>query len=286
MGTRTAYIMSVAAGCALALPVHAAQVFFDAPQTVFSRGAHIVLPLTIDTEEENINAIEGTVRVPAGISFEEHRDGGSIISLWVTPPSAAPDGIIRFSGIIPGGYRGDAGHLASLVFRAETVGQKRITIPNVRAFVHTARATPAAVTARDIRITITNADAPNPAPLIDTTPPEPFTPMVVRDPALFGGRYALVFAAHDKRSGIDYYEVSEARVDESLVWTEAASPYVLADQTRQSEIRVRAVDNAGNETTVAVPPAQDASDDNSILLGIIIGVLVIAAVGYAIIHRR
>ncbi len=95
-----------------------------------------------------------------------------------------------------------------------------------------------------------------------------------------------MFAAHDKRSGIDYYEVSEARVDESLVWTEAASPYVLADQTRQSEIRVRAVDNAGNETTVAVPPAQDASDDNSILLGIIIGVLVIAAVGYAIIHRR
>jgi hypothetical protein len=85
--------------------------------------------------------------------------------------------------------------------------------------------------------------------IVDTTPPDPFTPEIASDSALFGGQYFLVFAATDQQSGIDHYEVREG----SSSWVTATSPYLLKDQTLSHSIAVRAFDKAGNFRLVRLP---------------------------------
>jgi hypothetical protein len=118
----------------------------------------------------------------------------------------------------------------------------------------------------------------------DIDQPEPFTPTVVKDPSLYDGRAALVFAAADKDSGIDHYEVSEKRsgvfsLFSPTAWTTAESPYLLTDQSLQSEIRVRAVDKTGNirEEKLAAkfgPPIYERSEFFGILALITVFVFV------------
>ena len=107
---------------------------------------------------------------------------------------------------------------------------------------------------------------------IDTTPPEPFKPEIGRDPSIFGGKYFLSFAATDKTSGVDHYEVielpykkifgflpsnkyySESEINKE--WKKAKSPYLLKDQKLMSLIKVKAVDKAGNERVEEIYPSK------------------------------
>jgi len=81
------------------------------------------------------------------------------------------------------------------------------------------------------------------APVIslDRELPESFTPFVEQSPVLFDGKAVLVFVTQDKLSGIDHYEVAEAKPaflgDGDLVWENAVSPYVLKDQRRRAILR-------------------------------------------------
>src|SRR5207247_2300689 len=105
----------------------------------------------------------------------------------------------------------------------------------------------------------------------DTVPPEPFEPQISRNPNIFNGKYFLSFAAQDKGSGIDHYEVCEDigyRIQDlgkiiarflniksyslNSCFVTAESPYQLQDQTLKSVIFVKAIDKAGNERIVKV----------------------------------
>jgi len=91
--------------------------------------------------------------------------------------------------------------------------------------------------------------------LIDTEVPEAFTPVVASDQSIFNGKYFLVFAAQDKGSGIDHYEVRETRAyGKKRSWEIAESPYLLRDQTLSSYIYVKAVDRVGNERVAEISP--------------------------------
>jgi len=95
--------------------------------------------------------------------------------------------------------------------------------------------------------------------MVDATAPEPFEAKVGRDPATMEGKYFLSFAANDKASGVDYYEVFEGRKERFKpeivgVWKKAKSPYVLDDQSLDSVIRIKAVDRAGNERIEEIAP--------------------------------
>jgi hypothetical protein len=111
----------------------------------------------------------------------------------------------------------------------------------------------------------------------DNIPPEPFTIEISQDQNIASGKYFLVFSAVDKQTGIDHYEVLESYSDQSddtdnsannkinffskflkkifkskksvsSAWVKASSPYILNDQTLKSQIEVKAIDRAGNET--------------------------------------
>jgi hypothetical protein len=139
----------------------------------------------------------------------------------------------------------------------------------------------------------------------DNIPPEPFTIEISQDQNIASGKYFLVFLAVDKQTGVDHYEVLESSTDQSdnmdyktnaflafikkifkfkkdipAVWEKAASPYILKDQLLKSEIKVKAVDKAGNERVVeydnaALKNLQDKNAGTYQILAFVIGGLLL-----------
>jgi hypothetical protein len=82
--------------------------------------------------------------------------------------------------------------------------------------------------------------------LVDTEPPEAFTPQLTRD--VVPGKLVLIFAATDTTSSVSRYVIQEGdRTTEN-----ATSPYILHDQTQHQRITVTAYDAAGNATDAVV----------------------------------
>jgi hypothetical protein len=114
----------------------------------------------------------------------------------------------------------------------------------------------------------------------DNIPPEEFLPEITRDPAIFEGKYFLTFSATDKQTGVDYYQVSEQKRIAFIVlgreeWKEAKSPYLLEDQGLRSIIKVKAVDEAGNERIEVIIPKVGWQDILPwVILVLIVGVVI------------
>lgn len=206
--------------------------------------------VTVDTQGEAINALEGAISYPRGaLSLEGVRDGGSIVSFWIEQPqrpeSCDKTCTIRWSGVIPGGYSGNDGPLFTLVFKAATRGSARIRPEQVKILLHDGRGSVAAIGPLfDAAVSIAPraALAPAPPPFADAVPPLPFEVSIVRNDAAFDGQWFIVFSADDKESGIDRYEVSERKSP----FTPARSPHLLGDQSLRGSVVVRAIDRAGN----------------------------------------
>jgi len=115
--------------------------------------------------------------------------------------------------------------------------------------------------------------------IIDTAPPEEFEPQIGQDPTVFGGKYFLSFAAQDKTSGVDRYEVAEtprilSRFIKNEKWKTAESPYLLEDQQLRSKISVKAIDKAGNEIIAEMVPSYKINWKD-----IVISLLILTGIG-------
>lgn len=93
--------------------------------------------------------------------------------------------------------------------------------------------------------------------MIDGTAPQPFEVAVLKSKDVYEGDFWFAaFAPSDAMSGIFKIEVAEVRGGREPQWVQAANPYALQDQSRNSELRVRAVDYAGNiEEIISAPPS-------------------------------
>jgi hypothetical protein len=168
-----------------------------------------------------------------------------------------------FSGIVPGGYNDSQGLIFSITFLAKKEGSGTIEFNGVKALRNDGKGTEVPLTISNFQFSISNLPAGEPVPQEVTTPktedrnpPEEFTPQVAADPAIFEGKWFLVFATQDKGSGIDHYEVLESRNQkiENRNWRTVESPYLLKDQKLKSFIYVKAVDKAGNERIATLAP--------------------------------
>ena len=93
---------------ALAMPffAHAAILRIVEPSSV-AVGQPFQVDVALDTQGENINAIQGTVSFPTKIfTLQSINDGGSIVSFWVAPPQETASGTVAFSGMAAGGIAG------------------------------------------------------------------------------------------------------------------------------------------------------------------------------------
>lgn len=265
--------------CALslvAIPVFAAELFFEQEKN-FGLKDQFKIGVFIETEEL-INAVEGKINFPDGLlGLKSVDDGNSIINLWLERPAANGAGEIIFSGIIPGGYKGDKGLIFSATFLVKKEGNGTFDIHNARVLQNDGKGTEAKLQTFSSKFIVSKKSTEVPMPVSeieDIDLPESFRPEISKDETLFSGKWFVVFTTQDKSSGIDYYEIKESRQKNLRVlnkWASAESPYVLADQELRSFIWIKAVDKAGNERIAALPPQKPLQwYENYFIIGIII----------------
>lgn len=269
-------------------------------------GKETAVVLSVDTEEQEINAVELRLKFsPDEFLIKGISDGNSIINLWIekpkfsNPPAGGQGkGEISFSGIIPGGFEGKDAELAKIVAVPKKPSEASFEISEAKVLLNDGDGTEAKLNLSNLKFNVAEANLQPEAglPAKDTEPPESFAPQIARDPNIFGGKYFLAFAAQDKGAGIDHYEILEVRQGYGIEnyfpftkyfrnesWVTAESPYFLADQKLQSRIYVKAVDKAGNARIAEVSPANPrAWYENYLICAIIISVALIIIAGYII----
>jgi len=249
----------------VALSVSAAELFFEPKTQELGVDQQFQVDLILDTENEEINAIEGKVIFPENLlELKEIRDGATIINFWIERPKIEHAGIVAFSGIIPGGYTGEKGLIFSAVFQSKNQGEDTIKIQEAKTLLNDGKGTPASLEISDLQFLISKQTPISQIPISeikDTELPESFVPEIVRDPTIFDGKYFLVFATQDKDSGIDHYEILEKEQKGSIwglikkdEWQVGESPYLLKDQKIKSHIFVKAIDKNGNERIITLSP--------------------------------
>jgi len=240
--------------------VYAAELNLISHTQEINVGQQFQVDVILNTEGEQINAIEGKITFPRDLlELKKINDGNSIINFWIEKPKSAPEGQIVFSGIVPGGYNDSQGLILSITFLAKKEGSGLIEIQNAKTLLNDGKGTEAKLKIFNFQFSIFK-ESPAIQPLVpkikDLEPPENFKPEIASDPTIFKGKYFLVFATQDKGSGIDHYEVLESRNQkiENRNWRTVESPYLLKDQKLKSFIYVKAVDKAGNERIATLAP--------------------------------
>lgn len=240
----------------------AATIEFATSETVIGAGSEIEVSLLFSTETL-VNAIEIGVRIPEQFEYVGVSDGNSIINFWVEEPSySSGSRTFFFSGIVPGGFAGERAKLLDIRIRAPQAGSGTFALTDRSSvFVHGPDGVREAVRATPLSIQVVRDIPARTDSTTDTTSPEPFTPAISRDPALFDGRPFVTFATQDKGSGIARYEIQERSIDMAVegAWRTVESPALLDDAERNSYVFVRAIDRAGNVRTAIIPPLREGS---------------------------
>jgi len=238
------------------MPIFAAQTFFTLDQKEVRVGNEINVGVFLNTENKDINAVEGKILFPEGVlALKQIKDGNSILNFWVERP-VARKGEITFSGIIPGGYQNKKGLIFSLVFVPKQTGSLSLVMQNMHVLLNDGNGT-------EVNTTVSNLSFVVLDPISEKTPvvvenkdvviPEVFEPIITSDPNVFEGKNFLVFTTQDKESGMDHYFVCEGTKE----CVRAESPYLLKDQYLDKEITVLAVDKNGNTRTVSLPAQKE-----------------------------
>jgi hypothetical protein len=225
------------------------------------RGEFIVIPIYLDTQFEEINAVEVYVDFSDNLVFRDYLDGKSIITHWIEKPHLQYLDVRRpkiiFSGIVAGGISGKNLNLVDLVFEAKENGIAKIEIDEKsRVLLNDGLGTKTKLIALSQSFNVLDIEGKPEIKIKDSFPPEPFKIYLTRNKEIFNGKYYITFEAKDKQSGIAYYEISEKPITfiflskpdiKNLSFKKAESPYVLEDQSLRSYVIVKAVDKAGNE---------------------------------------
>ena len=309
----------------------AAVLYIDPGTATLQRGDAITLSVRLNVNEsagECVNAIDAVLRYPSNIQPVDVSVGRSIFGLWVEAPVVDRDNrTITFAGGLPNGYCGRvAGDpsitnvVADVVFRSpgmvvgrsegdELVNEALIEFdPVTRVLLNDGRGTAADLQTIGARLVLDRSPSPaqsdawRDAVRNDTTPPEEFSITLVRDDQIHNQRYYIVFNTTDKQTGIAEYQVMEEPLESfgTFQWGRADAPWVtpngtnyhvLADQTLNSIIRVRAIDKAGNEYIATLIPDEalrSMSNETRLLYAFVGGVLMLVVLvsGVALLYLR
>lgn len=239
----------------IATPVLSAEIILESEKPSSSTGEEFLVSVSLNTENEPLNAVEGKVIFPADLLIiKEIRSGNSAVNFWIEQPRSTQAGEILFSGITPGGLVRPKEFLFSIVFRGEKEGQGAILLAGLRILKNDGIGSSAVAKTTPYQFSISSGvstTAKEIKPITDLEPPEDFKPMITKDPNIFDGKSFLIFATQDKGSGVASYKIREGR----LGWYKTVeSPYLLKYQALNKKIFVKAVDNSGNERVAVLYP--------------------------------
>jgi hypothetical protein len=272
----------------------AAILYSESPKENYYEEDVFIVKIMINTEGECINAVDlELIFNPEILEVEDFSRGNSIISLWLKDPVFSNEkGLISFTGGITGGYcgkiKGDPGEsniLGRVIFKAKKEGFSELNFSqNSEILLNDGLGNRAKLETRKTTINVLSGKSEvsneewQKEIEEDKIPPEFFEIKISQEPSIFEGKYFISFSTIDKQTGIDRYEIKE---DQGL-WEEINSPYLLKDQSLKSEIKVRAIDKAGNETITEYQPMKEIKKEEEtmkyfLLIGslsfIIIGIL-------------
>lgn len=204
------------------------------------------LVVEIDTGIETINALEGMIKVPSGVSIHDIYTGNSVILIWIAEPTLNDANTIFFAGLSPGGFRGIY-PIFSIEGKWGERDLSRFSFSSISALKNDGSGT-----AVPVKLRVKSSEVAE-----DEAPPEPFTPIISASVDIFDGKYFISFLTQDKGTGIERYEkaatwfLKPGRSD----WIEAKSPLVLSRAEVFQRIHIRAVDKSGNymEVSTAAP---------------------------------
>lgn len=244
--------------------------YLEPEQGQYRAGDTFIVEARIDPKGECVNAIEADLSFSNNIlEAVDFSEANSILTAWVkTPKINQDDGLVGFIAGIPGGFcgslPGDPGQpnlLGRIIFRAKyslggRTSAKIEFLNNSQVLLNDGFGTSASLRRQPANFIILPEESVRPLREWqeelgrDNILPDPFEIEIRQDPAVFEGKYFVIFSTTDKQTGIDYYEIKEGRGE----WRRAVSPYLLADQKLKSKISVRAVDKAGNERVAEYNP--------------------------------
>lgn len=240
----------------------AAEFRFEQQPISVNVGDTFSISLLIQTGEDIINAIEGSVSFPTLVSLTDIRLEGSLIPLWISPPAEKGEGLVSFAGVLPGGYQGD-GNVFTLVFTAIQKGTVHISFgTDTKMYLNDGKGTTAKLSLPAYSFSIgASKGVPHTITLEeDVVPPEPFVPLVSSGEPFGIEGSVLVFTTQDKNLGIVRYDIARSYYknvkEEDLSWHEAQSPYVFEGRDSTHYLYVRAVDRAGNTRVAMIPPRE------------------------------
>ena len=236
----------------------AAQISLEVSNTKISVGDEFLIKIFLDTENEEINAIDLGILYPALLNLQKISRSESGIKLWVNEPNFTKEAIFLGGGV-PGGIKGQHILIATIQAQANAVGDGALGLsPASRVLLNDGQGTEAQLTFNNIVFTVL-PQKKNQKPEIFETPsriltkdyskPRSFEITISNDADIFGGKSFVSFFTNDLGSGIDHYEIKEGDGDYKI----ARSPYLLSDQELHSVIKIKAVDGSGNHRVVTYP---------------------------------
>jgi hypothetical protein len=265
----------------------AASVSFVQERDVVQVGDVVQVSVLIDTETEVGNAVDGEITFNTDtLILKNIIDADSVVNFWVTKPTHS-DGVISFSGIVPGGFSGHEINLLTLEFETRKEGVGTIDMKRSVLLLNDGLGTEVVSRVAPYSFNILGQSVSGlVTEYVDEETPEVFAPIISRDVDMFDGKAFLVFATEDKGSGIDYYEVKEG---ERGSYIRAESPYELKDQSLSEKISVRAVDRSGNEYVATLVPKDNTpwhSDSPTRTVLYVLGALVLCLFVYGVRYFR
>lgn len=247
--------------------VNAARIYFEPAINTHEVGDSFTVNVRLDTQGENINAVDLNILYPPLLEIKSISKTGSSFQLWVQEPNYTSTGIF-FSGGSPGGIKSSNALVGKISMRAKTIGEGNFQMaPASSVLLNDGQGTKASLTTGQASFNIIaqpkkdsiptpkpgESVKPSPTPkeegIKDNSKPKKFEILIGQDPRVFGGKYFVSFFTTDSKSGIDHYEVKENKGDYKV----AQAPYLLSNQDGKTVLRVRAYDSAGNYRETIYP---------------------------------
>jgi len=115
------------------------QLSFPSRSGTFTTGSTFEIPIFLDTQGENINAVEFSILFdPHKIAVVKPSGDKSIITVWLDPPKYSnTKGTVTIAGSIPNGIVTESGLVTTITFRAIESGETSIRIsPDSKVIAH------------------------------------------------------------------------------------------------------------------------------------------------------
>lgn len=231
----------------------ASTAYIDTSHSVFYVGDTIIFSIRVDSQNKNINAVEGNIILDykAGlVSLVDINTSNSKFSLWPSKPLPSDDNTnISFVGGSPLGLNSKDAIIFNIVLKLQEAGQITLTPNNFSVYLHDGKGTKDKVIVKNLVIDVLpknpdsqSADDWSAITSSDKTPPEPFEIYLGQEGSVYDGKKFLSFDTTDTQSGVAYYEVMEG----SLPPVRSHGTYILREQDKSVKVVVIAYDSALN----------------------------------------